>query len=523
MSTTDLNTSDLGAPKRPKKKKSARKKLYEVHSWLGFHLAIVMALVLATGTIATVSHELDWLTQHDMRVSPDGEKVSWGQMFDAVQAHKPKATINSLSQMKGDHFAYRADVTDEFGLRRFVHVNQWTGEVTGETHPLTVQRFFRDLHRYLYMPNFIGLPLVTSLAFVLAVSLYTGLKTTRNWRTLLFRVRTDKGARILWGDAHKAAGLWGIWFFVVIIVTSVWYLIEFGVGIQKRATNAPPTITSERLTTEQVAGLGQTVDLRSLDDVLVAAKEAYPELNATSVSVPRSANGVFFVQGMVGNPIIRPRSNGVFLHPETLEILGVRKSREYPAYYYINEMADPLHFGNFGGLPTKLIWFVFGIAMTGLSVTGVWLTWRRLKTASPSWAQFATLPVLLACFYFWTLWNERFIDPDVPVLTALATGDVGGVRAAAYKVEDDAALRIELTAQTGRVLVQSADIELRADDEVLSSAGELVVRGVRQTAVVQHAFDADAIAGADSIAAAVRFHDGSQQTFDLPITRASSE
>ena len=59
---------------KPRKKKSARRRLYDLHTWVGFHLAVIMAVVLFTGTFATVSNELDWLTQHDMRVSPDGEK-----------------------------------------------------------------------------------------------------------------------------------------------------------------------------------------------------------------------------------------------------------------------------------------------------------------------------------------------------------------------------------------------------------------------------------------------------------------
>jgi uncharacterized iron-regulated membrane protein len=36
----------------------------------------------------------------------------------------------------------------------------------------------------------------------------------------------------------------------------------------------------------------------------------------------------------------------------------------------IGEMADPLHFGYFGGYWTKVPWFLFGLLMTGLSVSG---------------------------------------------------------------------------------------------------------------------------------------------------------
>ena len=41
------------AVNKPATKKSARKKLYALHTWVGFHLAAIMFLVLATGSIAT--------------------------------------------------------------------------------------------------------------------------------------------------------------------------------------------------------------------------------------------------------------------------------------------------------------------------------------------------------------------------------------------------------------------------------------------------------------------------------------
>ena len=515
------DTSTDLKPKASARKKSARKKLYALHSWLGFHLAAIMALVLATGTIATVSHEIDWVFQHDMKVSPDGAMVSWGEMQAAVQAYKPGATIGSISKMQGDHFAYRADVTDEYGQRRFVHVNQWTGEVTGETHPMTVQRVFRDLHRYLFMPNFIGLPLVTSLAFILAISLYTGLKTTRKWRTLLFRVRTDKGARVMWGDAHKAAGLWGIWFFVVMITTGIWYLIEFGVSVNYVATKKPNPIPSATLTIEQVGEIGQVMPTQNLDNVVEAAEEAYPGLNIKLISFPRAANGTYFVQGMVGNPLIRPRSNGVFLHPATLEVLHVRRSKEYPAFYYINEMADPLHFGYFGGLPTKLIWFIFGVAMTGLSVTGVWLTWRRLKTISPSKAQYATLPVLVLSMYFFTIWFDRFQYPSPPSEEVpFGTMTTDGIQARATiarsgDAAEDATIRFALLSQAGRPMVQSARLEFWDDQELVQAFSDLRFRGLRETAILQQVVPEAILADADQIRASVAFSDESETQFEI--------
>ena len=227
------------------------KKLYHLHAWVGFQLALVMFVILATGTIATLSNEIDWLVHEPMRASKPSEGYhslqarDWRAMYEAITAQYPESKVLTLGSMGEDYFNYRARVTNAAGESRYVYVDPWTHEVTGETSLLTVQRVFRDLHRYLFMPAFPGLPIVTAFAFVLLISLYTGLKTTRNWKTALWRVRTKQGARILLSDLHKVFGLWGLWFTSVIIITSFWYLFEFGVRVSGSSLEpSAPTVNA---------------------------------------------------------------------------------------------------------------------------------------------------------------------------------------------------------------------------------------------------------------------------------------
>ena len=44
----------------------------------------------------------------------------------------------------------------------------------------------------------------------------------------------------------------------------------------------------------------------------------------------------------------------------------------------ISEMADPLHFGTFAGYWTRIPWFVFGLLMTGLAVSGAAIYSHRI-------------------------------------------------------------------------------------------------------------------------------------------------
>ncbi|CAD5248200.1 Putative iron-regulated membrane protein (modular protein) [Alteromonas sp. 38] len=381
--------------------KRRKRKLYNWHIWLGFNLAFLTALLLATGTIATISNEIDWLLQDDMRVSPEGEKVSWGEMeANAKERANPDDMLIMLTAGENDHFAYRATFLRANGTRYHVHVNQWTGDVTGTTPFLTVQRFFRDLHRYFFMPSFIGLPIVSSLAIVLMISLYTGLKTTGRLKKDAFRIRKGKGIRVLLSDLHKVAGIWSMWFITLMVITAFWYLIEFGFLVAGDGFEPP----RPGPTTQRIEEFGDALPLLPADTIIARASSAFPNWAPQQILYPRSPKQAITVLGYTQDIFVRARANRVFLDPVSGDVIQVQKSEDIAFDEYLNEMVDPLHFGTFGKLTTKLIWFTFGLLLTGLTITGVMMTYKRVKKTYISKAQIKTFPILFVtaifgCFY----------------------------------------------------------------------------------------------------------------------------
>ena len=391
------------------------KKLYNLHAWVGFQLAIVMFIILLTGTIATVSNEIDWLIFDEMRATSatrdnTNNGVSsltpqWSNLYKASTDYAPDAKIKSISTMGSDYFTYRVRAQFEDGKDRFIQVDQFTNVAKGDIPLLTVQRFFRDLHRYLFMPNYLGLPTVTFFAFILAISLYTGLKTTRNWKTAISRLRLNQGPRILLSDLHKVLGLWGIWFVVVIVLTSLWYLFEFGAAAAgNRFEPAPPKL--EQTVSEDY---GKPMTVKQFSEAVEVAQSAIEDWNITSVQFPNSPTGTLRFKGVGSNPLLRDRAHKVDIDPVTLDIIAVQFPKNMSWANYINEYADPLHFGYFGGLTTKLIWFVFGLGLTGLSVTGVMMTWKRTKQSAMTTVQIRTLPILALSAFFFFFWLQRFL------------------------------------------------------------------------------------------------------------------
>jgi uncharacterized iron-regulated membrane protein len=50
-----------------------------------------------------------------------------------------------------------------------------------------------------------------------------------------------------------------------------------------------------------------------------------------------------------------------------------------PWYLRLLEVARPLHFGDYGGLPLKIIWALFDLATIAVLVSGLYL-WGRKQT-----------------------------------------------------------------------------------------------------------------------------------------------
>ncbi|MEM6483832.1 MAG: PepSY-associated TM helix domain-containing protein [Pseudomonadota bacterium] len=443
-----------------------KQRLFNLHSWFGFHLALIMSVVLFTGTFAVVSDEIDWLLRAEMRVTPGDETVSWEEMERAVRAAAPDDLLTWLAEGEADYFAYRATMLTPNRTRYFLHVNQWTGEVTGRTHPLTVQRFLRDLHRYLFTPKIISLPIVCSMGFVLLLSLYTGLKTSGRLRTVAVRLRSDRGARVLIGDFHRAAGIWAMWFLVLIAVTGLWYLVEF--GGQLAGTRFEPQRVG--LSDERVVEFGAVIPRMGTDALIQRAEEAMPDWEPTGVFYPATPTRPIMIWGRWKDPLVRDRANRVSLDPVDGSIVQIARSSDSGVVAYLNDIADPLHFGDLGeSLTIKLIWFAFGLVLTSLSFTGVWLSYKRMKKISFSMAQLSTVPVLLFAVGFGSIYVQRYLDQGPQYQVIAEFEESSGpffIRATHSRIEgsEKEVLRVHVRHGQGLANIREASMQLDNGD-----------------------------------------------------------
>lgn len=350
-----------------------RSRWWVVHQWAGLQASLLLAFILATGTLATVATEIDWLIHPAMRVVPrDGPPASWGDIATSARVAAGNARVERISAPVASRFAVEVIASGGKEDQRFrIQIDPWTAKVQGITSWTNTQRILRELHRHLMLPLDWGLPVVAILSLPMILSAVTAFWVYKKWWRGFFRLPqsrpTRRGdARRFIGDLHRFAGLWTWWFVLLIGLTGLWYLVEWGGGeappMSRPATMPAPT---------QLEGA-------ALDQLVAKALQTYPGLRISSIYFPDGKQGGVIIMGQAEALLVRDRANSVQLDAASRQPVQRLRGVDLSVHQRISEAADPLHFGNWGGLASKLLWFACGCVLTGLAVSGLVIYALRL-------------------------------------------------------------------------------------------------------------------------------------------------
>lgn len=183
-------------------------------------------------------------------------------------------------------------------------------------------------------------------------------------------VRYDGSPRLTWLDLHNVLG----------IVTVMWALAVGGTGVIN--TLARPLVSLWQVTelaemTKPWAGRPVPVAYGSLDEAAAVAQAAEPDLALSSVAFPGTSfagphHYAFFMRGQTALTarLLKP----VLVEASTL---ALTEARELPWYLTVLLLSQPLHFGDYGGLPLKILWALLDLITIGVLISGLYLWWTK--------------------------------------------------------------------------------------------------------------------------------------------------
>lgn len=378
--------SDAKIPKPLRKKSGNRRFWFRLHGFFSLPVWLLFCFVCLTGTIAVLSHEITWLVNPAARAENPQElpRQPLPALVDAVTAKVPGAEVGNVMVLE-PYLVTAVMFSTQDIPAGIAYVNPYTAEVQEIVQGITFIGFMRSLHGWLLFPwqhaYSIGYYLVSALSVLVIGALVTGLVVYRKfWRAFTQpRIRWRSDARTLLGDLHRHAGVWSLWFMLVIGLTGLWYLVQAVLwhnGIEYETETPPVAIADVPFARE-----GRPAPI-ALAQALEQARLTLPELEPHWISMPEHNRDYYTVYGSGGAFLFDDFSYRVQVNPWTGAVARSSTPDGMGALEILEHLADPLHYGTFGGLLTKTIWFVSGAVLSAMSVTGFFIWSKRtLKEA----------------------------------------------------------------------------------------------------------------------------------------------
>ena len=257
-----------------------------------------------------------------MRIVPKEEWASRNLIRDRIKKQYPKGEITYWSQAGPPYLCDLVHVRRD-GLRTYVFVNPHSGEIQGEAQ-ITIQRYFRDLHYYLFIPFQVGHFTVLFFGFLLLFAFSTALVFYKKWYRKLFVLKTGKGILVFFRSLHRLVGLWSIPFALLFALTGIWYFIERADvgGVSQYISFEAPKIDKAA---EDWENLTYTVDY---DRAISVAKGQINGFEVERIGSPYRAGSSIYLYGANEVPLVRPRANRVYLDPFTYEVLATQNAKD---------------------------------------------------------------------------------------------------------------------------------------------------------------------------------------------------
>ena len=449
-----------------------------LHGWSAVFLGLLLYWVILTGSVVVLAQEINaWANPvPDVAVGELPTKVD--HLIRSVIADQPPEYRDSVSAFIGDsglmwlfiegHNADAGEGEPHHLQERFIELNPATGEVVTEYDMLREDQgleprvrgdnraeaigelgeFFVEWHVSLHLPRPWGLLLTGILGLAMLVASITGFLLHRHLFKELFTLRRFKGGLLKERDAHVVAGTWSLPFAFVLAFTGSFFSLAGSFAIPAVAMvnfGGDQDQLVRELVGVNEAGKPAVGSLTNLDALLADTRARFG-LTPTSLQLLNSGTdtGVVRVGALPADGDLVPRTfeydalSGEYLTERPL--IGRQASAGATGV----GLMGPLHFGNFAGLASKIVWLALGLAGAYVSFTGLTLfTRRREDRTTYRWLAVANIAlgyglpmvlVLCSVSFFVAMALGAKVEPVM--MTTLAVTLVGYLIVTALKRHD---------------------------------------------------------------------------------------
>jgi len=353
-----------------------------VHKWSSVICTVFMLLLCVTGLPLIFHEQIDEVLHSQVKaadVAPNTPLANLDDVVASVRAQKPDMVPHFLIWDRDDPNALMvsvgktidADPSKNIIARVDAHTAKYLDapDVTGR---------FTYIMLKLHTDMFAGLPGKLFLGFMgilFCVAVISGIVVyAPSMRKLKFGTyRSERKRVVRWLDVHNLAGILLVMWTLVVGFTGVintWadLVIKYWQFDQLAAMTA------------QYKDRPVVMNPASINEAVRVAIKAEPDMKPSFVAFPGTlfsskSHYAVFMRG--DTPLTSRLLKPALVDAQTGKMTD---SRDMPWYVATLLLSQPLHFGDYGGMPLKIIWAILDIITIVLLVTGLYLWLRRRKS-----------------------------------------------------------------------------------------------------------------------------------------------
>lgn len=358
------------------------KRWFLVHKWTSLICTLFLLMLCITGLPLVFYHEIEELQGKTQTAPPMPAGTPTASLDDIVrvgQQQHPNDVIryvywddeqpNLVMLNMADSINAPADVYKLLVLdARTAKVLQAPGPEKGFLHIML--QLHIDMFAGIYGKLFLGLMgLLFVAAMVSGIMLYGPIMRRFNFGM----IRRDKSTRLKWLDMHNLLG----------IVILAWTMVVGITGVINTLSDVILVVWQSGQLAEMVAPYKDkpaiTGKLSSLESAVKISRNAAPEMTPRLVAFPGTpfTSKHHYAVFMKGNtPVTSRLVKPALIDAQTGQLTDIR---DMPWFVNTLFIAEPLHFGDYGGLPLKILWALFDIATIVVLISGLYLWFARRK------------------------------------------------------------------------------------------------------------------------------------------------
>lgn len=349
-------------------------------------MGLIAVAVGLSGSILTFREEIEHAL-YQPNVAPQATSVPVKEAYTkaaALEPDKRRVTVIVLPPTADAPLEFVLGMRGARSLKESdqisVYANPYTGEIIKQRRRNdSFIAWLRDLH-FALLGGLAGYKINGWAALVLIFISITGLVLWLQTyvRGKAFAVNWKASwKRVTW-DLHRVIGVVVLLFLIAVAATGAYYPFRETVmkALAGMSLPLPPRSAPAIKPTEGATPLG-------IDDIIAKANATLPDAKLVVLRPPatptQSWTATFHRSGDEGESV--ESGPTAYLDSFTGATLRVDDPRTMSFTARALRFIEPLHFGKFGGLLTKLFWVLLGMSPAFLFFSGVVMWWNRTRGA----------------------------------------------------------------------------------------------------------------------------------------------